>query len=380
MQAPPSLSPATLPSPDRGRAETPVAFVNAILLAYAQRGISPDAMLEQAQITPSILSEPTGRITALQFELASGVAMRELDDEALGWFERRLPWGSYGMLVRASLTAPTLGVALKRWCRHHNLLTSSIHLELTEQDGVARLVLSELAGAGVWVAERSAPYKAEPAQQARDAEQSAPPPRFPDDLREFCIVSVLRNALGVACWLSDSRIALQQTTLRYAPPSHQSSYGVLFDGPVRFEAETNSLQFDALYLTLPVRRDEAALQRMLERALLLTVRPYRRDRLLVEKVRQALTQFPQHTRNADDLADRLNLSTRTLHRQLKDEGSSLQQLKDAVRRDLALDLLHRSKKPLKQIAEAVGFQSEKSFLRAFKTWTGQTPDAVRRSG
>jgi AraC-like DNA-binding protein len=219
---------------------------------------------------------------------------------------------------------------------------------LTEQNGVARLTLTELADLGA--------------------------------LREFCIVSVLRNALGVACWLSDSRVDLQTTTLRFAPPAHRSSYGVLFDGPSTFNAATNSLQFDALYLTLPMRRDEAALQRMLERALLLTVRPYRRDRLLVEKVRQTLAQFPQHTRNADELADRLNLSTRTLHRQLKDEGSSLQQLKDTVRRDLALDLLHRSKKPLKQIAEAVGFQSEKSFLRAFKAWTGQTPDAVRRAG
>ena len=331
-----------------GRAETPVAFVNAILMAYARRDINPTAMLQQAQITPAILKKPSGRITALQFELASGLAMRELDDEALGWFERPLPWGSYGMLVRASLTAPTLGVALARWCRHHNLLTGSIQLSLSEQEGVASLTLTERADLG--------------------------------PLREFCIVSVLRNALGVACWLSDSRIALQHTTLRYAPPAHHSSYGVLFDGPVRFESDTNCLQFDVLYLTLPLRRDEAALQRMLERALLLTVRPYRRDRLLVEKVRQALTQFPQHTRNADALADRLNLSTRTLHRQLKDEGSSLQQLKDAVRRDLALDLLHRSHKPLKQIAEAVGFQSEKSFLRAFKGWTGQTADAVRRAG
>jgi AraC-like DNA-binding protein len=196
-------------------------------------------------------------------------------------------------------------------------------------------------------------------------------------LREFCIVSVLRNALGVACWLSDSRVDLQQTTLRYAPPAHRSSYGVLFDGPVRFDAETNSLRFDALYLSLPVRRDEAALQRMLERALLLTVRPYRRDRLLVEKVRQTLSQYPEETRRAEELAHRLNLSVRTLHRQLKDEGSSLQQLKDAVRRDLALGLLNRSQKPLKQIAAAVGFKSEKSFIRAFKTWTGKTPDDYR---
>jgi len=190
-------------------------------------------------------------------------------------------------------------------------------------------------------------------------------------------VSVLRNALGVACWLTDSRIALEHTSLRYAAPAHAESYAVLFDGPCTFQAERNALQFDAGYLSLPVRRDEAAMRRMLQRALLLTVRPYRRDRLLVEKVRQTLAQFPDQSRNAQDLAARLNLSERTLHRQLKEEGSSLQQLKDSVRREQAIALLHRSKKPLKQIAEAVGFQNEKSFIRAFKVWTGVTPDAVR---
>jgi AraC-like DNA-binding protein len=66
-----------------------------------------------------------------------------------------------------------------------------------------------------------------------------------------------------------------------------------------------------------------------------------------------------------------------LHRQLKDEGASLQQLKDAVRRDVAVAQLQRSKRPIKQIAALAGFQNEKSFIRAFKTWTGQTPDAYR---
>jgi AraC-like DNA-binding protein len=249
------------------------------------------------------------------------------------------------MLIRASLTAPTLGVALKRWCRHHNLLTDTITLHVREDGGFASLVLTENRPLGA--------------------------------LREFCTVSVLRNALGVACWLTDSRIPLAHTRLRYAPPAHVDSYRVLFDAPCTFAAERNSLQFDAGYLALPVRRDEA-MRRMLQRALLLTVRPYRRDRLLVEKVRQALAQFPDQSRNAHDLAARLNLSERTLHRQLKDEGSSLQQLKDSVRREQALALLHRSKKPLKQIAEAVGFKNEKSFIRAFKVWTGVTPDAARQ--
>jgi len=128
-----------------------------------------------------------------------------------------------------------------------------------------------------------------------------------------------------------------------------------------------------------VRRDEAALQRMLQRALLLTVRPYRRDRLLVEKVRQTLAEHPAQGRNASALASFLNLSVRSLHRQLKEEGASLQQLKDSVRQAQAQELLLRSNRAIKQIAAQVGFQSEKSFARAFKIWTGQTPEEFRRA-
>ena len=342
------VSPNTSPEPTltQGRAETPIAFIQAIAAAYAQRGLRVDEALNQAQIEPNLLKKNNARVTAMQMELMSGIAMQELDDEGLGWFRRRLPWGSYGMLVRASLTSPTLGLALARWCRHHGLLTDDIQLSLTERNGVATLQLDEARDLGV--------------------------------IREFCVVSVLRNALGVACWLTDSRIPLTATHLRFAPPAHADSYRVLFDGPTHFNAPANCLQFDAGYLALPVRRDEAALQQMLQRALLLTVRPYRRDRLLVEKVRQTLAQHPEHSRNADDLAAWLNMSARTLHRQLKEEGASLQELKDAVRRDVAMAQLQRTSRPLKQVAEAAGFQNEKSFIRAFKSWTGTSPEAFRQ--
>ena len=342
-----SPSPTSDQTPALGRAETPIAFIQAIAAAYAQRGMRVDEALKKAQIEPKLLKKNNARVTAMQMELFSGLAMQELDDEGLGWFSRRLPWGSYGMLVRASLTSPVLGLALGRWCRHHGLLTDDIHLTLTERQGVATLQLEEARDLGVF--------------------------------REFCVVSVLRNALGVACWLTDSRIPLTTTHLRFAPPAHANSYRVLFDGPTHFNADMNALQFDAGYLALPVRRDEAALQQMLQRALLLTVRPYRRDRLLVEKVRQTLAQHPEHSRNADDLAAWLNMSARTLHRQLQEEGASLQQLKDSVRELRARELLLRTGKPLKQIATEVGFSNEKSFIRAFKTWTGQAPETFRQS-
>ena len=327
-----------------------MAFAKAMVEAYEARGLSPAGVLAKAQIAPDSVHDPAARMTAAQMETLSDAAMRELDDEGLGCFSRALPWGSYGMLARASLSAPTLGLALKRWCRHHALLTRDIALTV-KTDEATHLASIELRP---------------------DARAASP--------SEFCVVSVLRNILGFACWLVDSRIPLQGAQFPYAPPEHVASYRVLFDGPCAFEAPHAALHFDARYLALPIRRDETAMNQMLQHALPLTVHAYRRDRLLVQRVRLVLSTQPEAARNATDLALALNLSPRTLHRQLKDEGATLQALKDEVRRDRAMDLLQRTQRPVKQVAEASGFQNEKSFIRAFRAWTGVTPGEWRTRG
>ncbi|MDP2017480.1 AraC family transcriptional regulator [Hydrogenophaga sp.] len=328
-----------------GPALTPIALIRAMVTAYEARGMDSSDALMLAQITPAQLKNPAGRITAAQMEVISGAAMRELDDEALGCFARPLPWGSYGLLARGSLSSPTLGVALKRWCRHHGLLAPDATLTLEVAGEVASIALHLH--------------------------------RNPGPMAELCAVSVLRNVHGLASWYVDSRIPLQGAQFAYPPPPHAEVYAVLFDGPTRFDAEHAAIHFDARYLSLPVRRDEAAMNQLLQRALPLTVRSYRRDRLLVQRVRQVLANRPQDAHNANDLAALLNTSPRTLHRQLKDEGASLQSLKDEARRQRATELLLRSRKPIKQVAEAAGFQNEKSFIRAFKGWTGQSPGQWR---
>ena len=326
-----------------------MAFVQAILRAYAAQNKSPAKALEFAQITPSQAKKTSAHITALQMERISSFAMHELNDEVLGCLSRKLPWGTYGMLVRASLTSPTLGVALKRWCRHHGLVADDIELSVEERDGKAHIRLREL----------------------KDL----------DEQREFGVLSVLRNLYGVACWLIDSRITLEQVHFAFEAPAHQAVYPLMFQGPVLFGSATpiSELVMNASYLALPLRRDEAALQRMLETALTLTVLQYRKDRLLLTQVKQALTMYPQDTHSAEDLAPLLNLSPRSLHRQLKEEGTSLQVLKDEVRHERAIELLQRTRKPIKQVAESAGFQNEKSFIRAFKQWTGQTPAVFREA-
>ena len=327
-------------------AVTPMAFARAIAAAYAQRGLNPAQALAVAQITPAQLGRADARMTARQMELLSAHAMQELDDEGLGAFRRRLPWGSYGMLARASLTAPNLGVALKRWCRHHGLLTDDIALALEVREGQAVLTHTERH-------------------------------TLPAPLRELSLAFVLRNVHGLACWYVDSRIPLADTHFPFAAPPHADAYAHMFPGRIHFSAARGEVRFDAAYLALPLRRDEHALAQMLQRALSITVLQYRRDRLLVPLVRQALAAHPDQAHNAEGLAALLNVSPRTLHRQLKEEGASLQALKDQVRLERARDLLLRTQRPLKQVAAAVGFHNEKSFGRAFKAWTGLAPAAFR---
>src|SRR5436305_797356 len=180
---------------------------------------------------------------------------------------------------------------------------------------------------------------------------------------------------------ADARIPLAGARFPFAAPAHSEAYRFMFPGgPLEFDADHAAIAFDARYLQLPLRRDEKALRQMLKRALPLTVLQYRRDRLLVEQVRQALLEDPSKAHSAQGLAGLLHMSTRTLHRQLKEEGASLQQLKDEVRCERAKDLLYRTSKPVKQVAAATGFRNEKSFIRAFKQWTGLSPAEFRRTG
>lgn len=86
---------------------------------------------------------------------------------------------------------------------------------------------------------------------------------------------------------------------------------------------------------------------------------------------------PGDAHDAPNPARTLNVSERTLHHQLQEEGISLQRIKHAVRLERAAEMLSRGQLPLKQVALSVGFTSEKTFSRAFRAWTGRSPGAHR---
>src|SRR5262249_45974404 len=77
------------------------------------------------------------------------------------------------------------------------------------------------------------------------------------------------------------------------------------------------------------------------------------------------------------IANALKMSTRTLQRRLEAEGTSFQELVDAVRQELARVYVADPKYALGEVAYLLGFSEITAFTRAFKRWTGTTPSRWR---
>lgn len=77
-------------------------------------------------------------------------------------------------------------------------------------------------------------------------------------------------------------------------------------------------------------------------------------------------------------ARRMGMSGRTLQRRLGEEGVTFRQLVRSTRERLALHYLKNTSIPYTEIAFLLGFDEASSFFRAFRTWTGRTPETTRR--
>jgi len=95
-------------------------------------------------------------------------------------------------------------------------------------------------------------------------------------------------------------------------------------------------------------------------------------------VQQLLVRLlPEGEVSVDKVARALHQSTRTLQRRLADRGMSWQQLLDRTREQLARQYLRDPGLSLAEIGLLLGYSEQSAFTRAFRRWTGQTPQVFR---
>lgn len=80
------------------------------------------------------------------------------------------------------------------------------------------------------------------------------------------------------------------------------------------------------------------------------------------------------------LAEACGTTPRRLQRLFARHGTSFREFRDEIRRDLAIELVTRTRMPLKEIAVLSGFSGESAFGRSYRRWTGMSPGAGRRGG
>jgi AraC-like DNA-binding protein len=76
-------------------------------------------------------------------------------------------------------------------------------------------------------------------------------------------------------------------------------------------------------------------------------------------------------------AKRCELNAHTLRRRLLEEDTSFNQIKDDIRRTIALNLLRDCSANIHAISLEAGFCDTSSFSRAVKKWTGYYPSQYR---
>jgi len=65
-------------------------------------------------------------------------------------------------------------------------------------------------------------------------------------------------------------------------------------------------------------------------------------------------------------------------RRLEEEGSSYRGITEALRRDMALARLTKTRQSIAQVATDLGYADTSAFYRAFTSWTGMSPERYRK--
>ena len=328
----------------------PMTFVQGLLQGALNICSEADirGFVGAAGIAGHLLEAPGARVTYDQFvRLYQQVALGT-DDEVMGQFSRRMRSGTLKYLCSSLLDARSLGNAMYRFTRFWNLLLDDYLFGYSEHDG--QLVIS---------------------LEARDPGANAQ--RWGHEL-------MMKLVHGVASWLAGQEIPLHSVAFSFATPVYASEYMHMFPGPIRFEQPCTALSFDAAWGALQFRRSKAELLPFLREAPRYWLFTTLKERLVAQQVRQYLLVHLKQADTIQGAATALLLSTRTLTRRLKEEGTSYQMVKDALRRDIAVQQLIHTDLSITQIALGLGFDSTAVFHRAFRGWTGSTPGAYRRPG
>ena len=320
--------------------------LTALVEALAERGVDVALLFAGTGISPEAISDPQARISHRQKIALFGNVLRLTPEPAIGLIAgRRQRLSDFGVFGYAVMSSATLADAIAFGIRHVRLAGPVLEKSFRVEGDTAIFEARDVMALGALL-----PLATE---------------------FWFSSIQVLTERV------LEGEFRGQRLLLPYPAPSYAARYEEFLRCPVEFDAAVMQWQFDASILGMPlpnanpITADACAsfCSRMLED---LTDEP-----VLVKTIKEACLNSMGDLPRAEQMAQRLHLSPRTLHRRLVEAGTSYQAIIDGLRERLAIEFLERTDLSVDEIAERSGFSDVSNFRKAFKKWTGQTPAYYR---
>jgi AraC-like DNA-binding protein len=297
-----------------------------------------DTFWGATDLTPQLVADDDARISPAQFCVAWAELGRVAGNPWIALdLATAIPTGAFGIVEYVCRAAPTLGEALRQWVRYLNLLDDAVEVGLAIDEDRAYLRI------------------------VRDSEAPVPASH------ELCFALVVKRAKELVA--APLRIA----AVEFAHSGEPAPYRAWFDAPVTFGATTTQLVLPRAALGASLATSDPSLLAILTRAADDVERRSTTDPLVTASVKRVLRDaLRTDDGNVEHVAKQLGLTTRSLQRRLKDETTSFQIVREAVRRELATRYLDDGLS-IAEISFLLGFSEPSAFFRAFKRWTGLTP-------
>ena len=253
-----------------------------------------------------------------------------------------------GVLAYLSLACATLGEALQQFRRYHRLAYDCSAPTLTTQDDGRVLTVN-------W------------------AFEAGKPGQLVDEFAIGMFYQLLQQLVA------PQRVDLRQVAFINPAPLERQRYERFFGCPVSFAAAVTTVSVEIGLLALPLARPDATLQAILDAQAQALLAALPSKDLFSQQFQQAVVQAVQQGEvSILGVAERLGLSVRGLQRRLATQNLQYQAALDQIRRILADQYLKDRQLGLADIALLLGYSEQSAFQRAYKHWTGQTPQKMRQ--
>lgn len=172
----------------------------------------------------------------------------------------------------------------------------------------------------------------------------------------------------------------QRMELMRSRPANPARYEAFFGCPVLFEQPVIRVFIRLQDALAPIPGGSPYVAKAAERLLEEYAAQARAPADTIGQLRQALTLLlPQGKATLDQVVKHLHTSKRTFHRKLEEHGTSFREQLEDFRRELACSYMMRQDDlTVGDISFMLGFSSSSNFTRAFKRWTGYTPQDYRQ--